>query len=668
METPQNTPAAAAAANNPTQPSEQPTPQLDSKSDAEKIISVYKPKPIVAAHAMPGKQVIIKKPAPERLVRPLHHGGNRNTSRRHDQARGNGKVDESILTTTSTTTDRPLTTGPLPRDCVKIIPLGGFGEIGKNILVYDYKDDIIVVDCGMMIPDEGLLGIDLVIPDVRYLIENKKRIKGWIFTHGHEDHIGAVPFVIPKQFEDVTMYAGDLTAGMIKYKLQESGIQSPKISVVKAGDKLQLGAFKIEFVLVAHSIPDDMALVIDTDEGRILHVPDWKIDHTPLWNGQTTDIARLSELGREGIDLMLAESTNVTRPGYTPSEQLVAESYEKIFKESSGRIIVAMFSSLINRIQQIFNASIKFHRKVAISGRSMEKNIQIAMELGYLKVPEGLLVDLHRIGNIPDDQLVVLSTGAQGEEYSGLVRIASGEHRQIRIKKNDTVIISASPIQGNENAVNETINNLFRQGAMVYSGNEVDVHVSGHAHAEELKLLLSITKPHNFVPQHGEYYMLRRHAQLAISLGVMPEHIFVIENGQVVLLKDKKVTRSDIKVQAGAILVDGLGIGDVGAIVLRDRQAMAKDGIFVLILTVDKQNGKLLTSPDIISRGFIYMREREDLVNEARYEIKRMFAQHNERYPLQWDAAKRMIREKMGEFLFEKTQRRPMVIPVVIEV
>ena len=632
-------------------------------------VSVYKPKPIMAAHAMPGKQVIIKKPMPERPTHAPRHAGGRSAPRRRDQSRNNrGKVDESILTTTSQTTDRPLQTGPLPHDCVKIIPLGGFGEIGKNILVYDYKDDIIVVDCGMMIPDEGLLGIDLVIPDVRYLIENKKRIKGWIFTHGHEDHIGSVPFIIPKQFEEVTMYAGDLTAGMIKFKLQETGMQNPKISVVKPGNTLHLGAFKIEFVRVAHSIPDDMALCIDTDEGRILHVPDWKIDHTPLWNGQVTDIARFSELGREGIDLMLGESTNVTRPGYTPSEQLVAESYEKIFKESQGRIIVAMFSSLINRIQQIFNASVKFHRKVAISGRSMEKNIQIAMELGYLKAPEGLLVDLRRIGSIPDDQITVLSTGAQGEEYSGLVRIASGEHRHIKIRKSDTVIISASPIQGNENAVNETINNLFRQGAMVYSGNEVDVHVSGHAHIEELKLLLSITKPHNFIPQHGEYYMLRRHAQLAIKLGVEPDHTFVIENGQVVLLKDKKVTRSDVKVQAGAILVDGLGIGDVGAIVLRDRQAMAKDGIFVLILTVDRQTGKLVTSPDIISRGFIYMREREDLVNEARSEIKRIFANHNDRYPLQWDLAKRMIRDHVGEFLFEKTQRRPMVIPVVIEV
>lgn len=648
-----------------------------SNSGISPTTTVFKPKPAVAAHIRPGGKIIIKSsqaPVAHTQVgtpTPTIPGSRPMAKRSRPSFRRpeKKKDDESIITTTSTgSQDKPLSTMPLNRDVVKIIPLGGFGEIGKNILVYDYKDDIIVVDCGMMIPDEGLLGIDLVIPDTRYLIENKHRIKGWIFTHGHEDHIGGVPFIIPDNFREVKMYGGDLTVGMIKYKLQEKGIDSPNVSVVKPGDVLQLGAFKVEFIQVAHSIPDDMALVIDTDQGRILHVPDWKIDHTPLWLGQTTDIARFSQLGKEGVDLMLAESTNITRPGYTPSEQIVAESYEKIFKEAKGRIIVAMFSSLINRIQQIFNASAKFHRKVAISGRSMEKNIQIAMELGYLKVPEGLLYDLHKIGALPDEQLVVLSTGAQGEEYSGLVRIASGEHRQIKIRKNDTVIISASPIAGNENAVSETINNLFRQGAMVYSGNDVDVHVSGHAHEEEIKMLLSIVKPKYFIPQHGEYYMLRRHAQLAIKLGVPPENTNVIENGEVVEFADHKAAKIATKVQAGAILVDGLGIGDVGAIVLRDRQAMAKDGIFVLILTVDRQNGKLLTSPDIISRGFIYMREREDLVNEARQEIRRIFARHNERYPLQWDYAKRMIREQIGEFLFEKTQRRPMVIPVVIEV
>ena len=632
--------------------------------------TVFKPKPVVAAHIRPGGKIIIKSqdtqitnPSP-RMRNPIVKRS-RSNYHRNDKK----KNDEAIITTTNPySQDRPLVTTPLKKDVVKIIPLGGFGEIGKNILVYDYQDDIIVVDCGMMLPDEGLLGIDLVIPDTRYLVENKHRIKGWIFTHGHEDHIGGVPFIIPDHFREIKMYGGDLTVGMIKYKLQEKGIENPNISVVKPGNILKLGAFQVEFVQIAHSIPDDFALVIDTDQGRILHVPDWKIDHTPLWLGQTTDIARLSKLGEEGVDLMLAESTNVTRTGYTPSEQIVAESYEKIFKEAKGRIIVAMFSSLINRIQQIFNASVRFHRKVAISGRSMEKNIQIAMELGYLKVPEGLLYDIRRIGSQPDEQLVVLSTGAQGEEYSGLVRIASGEHRQIKIRKNDTVIISSSPIAGNESSVNETINNLFRQGAMVYSGHDVDVHVSGHAHEEELKLLISIVKPKYFIPQHGEYYMLRRHAQLAIRLGVAPENTYVIENGEVVEFENHKATKIASKVQAGAILVDGLGIGDVGAIVLRDRQAMAKDGIFVLILTVDRQNGKLLTSPDIISRGFIYMREREDLVNEARQEIKRIFARHNERYPLQWDYAKRMIREEIGEFLFEKTQRRPMVIPVVIEV
>lgn len=563
--------------------------------------------------------------------------------------------------------ERPVATGPLPRDAVKLIALGGFGEIGKNVVVYEYQNDILVIDCGEMLPEEDMLGIDLVIPDVRYLVENKDRIRGWIFTHGHEDHIGGVPFIIPKDFASVPIYAGNLTAKMIEYKLEEFGVKHPNISIVKPGDKLKLGSFALEFVQVAHSIPDDLAVVIDTPEGRIVHVPDWKIDHTPLWLGQVTDIARLAELGNEGVDLYVGESTNVTRPGYTPSEQIVAEAYDKIFKENQGRIIVAMFSSLINRVQQIFNVAEKYRRKVAVSGRSMEKNISIAMELGYLKVPQGLLVDLRSINRQPDSQIVILTTGAQGEDYSGLVRMAAGEHRQIRIKRGDAVIISASPIAGNEGAVAQTIDNLFREGATVYHGADVDIHVSGHAHVEELKMMLAILKPKYFIPQHGEYRMLRLHARLAQKIGVPSENTFIIENGMVALLKEKKVSVSPVKVQSGGIFVDGLGVGDVGNIVLRDRQAMAKDGIFVAILSVDR-TGKILTSPDIISRGFIYMRDREDLVSEARHKIREIFDRHNAKYPLQYDYIKRAIREELGEFLFDRTQRRPMVIPVVIEV
>lgn len=649
---------------------------------------VFKPKQVPSAHARAGKNVVIKKetthnankPGLVKMVRPGnaanqgHFAGSSTNTKSNARGRGrqprrNGpsrREDALTATLSPMNSDKPVLTEPLRKGVVKMIPLGSFGEIGKAVVVYEYQDDIIVIDCGIMFPTEEMLGVDSVLPDVRYLEENKDRIKAWFFTHGHEDHIGSTPYILPK-FPNVQIYGGNLTIGMIRLKLEEVGHKDAKLAVIKPGDKIQAGVFNIESIQIAHSIPDDLAFAIRTDQGLILHMPDWKIDHTPLF-GQTTDLARLSELGVEGIDLLVAESTNVEVPGYTLSEQVVGETFDKIFKNAESRIVIAMFSSMVNRVQQIFNAAIKHKRKVAISGRSMEKNVQMALQLGYLKAPEGLLVDLRKVNTLQNDEVVILTTGAQGEEYSALVRMANGEHRNIQIKEKDTVVISASPIPGNERNIGETIDNLFKLGATVIYGRGVDVHVSGHAQQEELKLMLSVTKPKYFVPMHGEYRMLKLHARMAQKMGVKPENCAILENGEVVEFENHKAKKIGTKVQAGAILVDGIGVGDVGAIVLRDRQAMAKEGIFVLILTVDRQTGKLLSSPDIISRGFIYMREREDIVYEARQKIKELFARHSEKNPLAWDGLKRLARDEISRFLFDKTQRQPIVIPVIIEV
>lgn len=539
------------------------------------------------------------------------------------------------------------------------------GEIGKNLTVYELGQDIIVVDAGIMFPDEAMLGIDFVIPDVKYLIERKHRIKGIILTHGHEDHIGGLPYIWPKL--EAPMFAGQLTAGMIKIKLDEVGVKNPNISVVSPGEKLKLGPFEIEFIQMAHSIPDDLALFIKTEHGNFLHVTDWKIDHTPIFR-QKTDLARFAQLGQEGVTAFLSDSTNAERPGYTLSERVITESFDKIFKDAPGRVVVAMFASQINRIQQVIDVCSKYRRKLAISGRSLDNNINMAMALGYLRVPEGLLTDVRAVNRLPNNEITILATGSQGEEYSALVRMASGEHRQIQIKSGDTVVISASPIPGNEPSVFETIDNLFKLGANVIYGSAVDIHVSGHAHQEELKLLMALAQPKYFIPIHGEYRMLKIHGRLAQGMGVDPDKIFVCENGNVIEFDQGKGKVLETKVAAGHVLVDGLGVGDVGNIVLRDRQAMAKDGIFVVILTIDKKTGQMISSPDIISRGFVYMRAQENLMYQSRQQIRQLFKRHNTRHPSQWEMVKRSIREELGQFLFEKTQRTPMVIPVVIEV
>lgn len=628
---------------------------------------VFKPKYATSAHARPGGKIIMKSQERENAALQRTSRNYRSSSTNRSNNKNRNHRDSTLVQTLTSGEGRPLVTKPLRKNTIKIIPLGSFGEIGKALVVYEYEDTIVCIDCGVMFPEEEMLGIDLVIPDVRYLEENKDKIKAWFFTHGHEDHIGSVPFIL-KKFPNVPIYAANLTAGMIRLKLEETkSAKDHKINIIKAYDKIKVGPFAFEAIQMAHSIPDNLAYAITTDQGMIMHVADWKIDHTPLF-GQKTDLSKLTELGHQGVDLLIAESTNAEVPGYTLSERVVADKIDKIFKKAEGRVIIAMFASNINRIQQVLNASDKARRKVAISGRSMEKNILMALDLGYLKAPKDLFVDIRRSGSVPDDQIVVLSTGAQGEEYSALSRMASGEHRQIKIKRGDTVVVSASVIPGNERPVRNTIDNLFKLGASVIYGRDIDVHVSGHAQQEEMKLLYSLLKPKYFIPMHGEYRMLQLNARLATLMGTPRENTIIIENGEVAEMEAKKVKKLDVKVQSGAVLVDGIGVGDVGQIVLRDRQAMAKEGVFVLILTVDKQNGKLLTSPDIISRGFIYMREREDLVHESRAEIRNIFDRHNSDYPFQWDVIKKMIRDDIGKFLYEKTQRQPMVIPVIIEV
>lgn len=554
---------------------------------------------------------------------------------------------------------------PAP-DVLRIIPLGGLGEIGKNMMIYQYNNDIIIVDCGIMFPEAEMLGVDFVIPDIKYLLDNKEKIKAIILTHGHEDHIGGLPYIWPKL--GCPLYASDLTAGLIKVKLTEFAITNPPLRIFKEQDVLQFGELKVEFFRVNHSIPNGFGLAIETPQKQLfIHTGDFKFDHTPV-NESAIDLGQLALYGQRGVTALMSDSTNAEVEGYTVSEQVVGETFDRVFKNAEGRIIVTSFASLINRIQQIFNSAVKYRRKVAVSGRSMENNILTASELGFLKIPEGTLVELRQISHLPDSQVVVICTGSQGEEYSALVRMAAGEHRQIKIRRGDTVVISASPIPGNEKAIYDTIDNLFREGAQVIYGKQVDIHVSGHASQEELKAMISLIKPQYFIPIHGEYRHLVRHGKLAEAMGVARDKVMVAENGAVVEFNPAGDGRlSTWRVPSGYILVDGLGIGDVGNIVLRDRQAMAKEGIFVIILTVDKRTGVILTSPDIISRGFIYMRQQEDLVYQARQEVKRLFAGLHKQQPANWDYIKKALREQLGEFLYEKTQRRPMVIPVIIE-
>ncbi len=545
-----------------------------------------------------------------------------------------------------------------------IIPLGGLGEIGKNMTVIRYGDDMIVVDAGLMFPEDDMLGIDLVIPDISYLLENRDSLRAIFLTHGHEDHIGALPYVL-KQL-DVPVYGTRLTLGILQGRLKEANVSSASLRAVKAGDNVQAGRFSVGFMRVNHSIADAVALSIDTPLGTIVHTGDFKLDHTPV-DGQVTDFHRMAELGNKGVLALMADSTNAERPGFTPSERSVGVKFDEHFQQAQGRIIIATFSSNVHRIQQAIEAAHRHNRKVAVIGRSMQNVVGIAMELGYLTVPEGIMIDIDEIGNYPAEQIVVMTTGSQGEPMSALTRMAMGEHRKVEIYPGDTVIISATPIPGNEKGVAKTVDLLFRQGANVIYEKTSGIHVSGHASQEELKLVHNLLRPKYFIPVHGEYRHLIKHKKLAESLGMPKENIFVGENGSVIEITPRGAAING-KVTAGKVLVDGLGVGDIGNIVLRDRRQLSQDGILIVVITVDKQHCTVVAGPDIVSRGFVYVRESERLMDEARDKVAAVLQRCEDSRVTEWAMIKSSVRETLSRFLYEKIRRRPMILPIIMEV
>lgn len=545
---------------------------------------------------------------------------------------------------------------------LKVIPLGGLGEIGKNITVFEYGEDILVVDCGMTFPDDEMLGIDLVLPDTTYLLKNRERVKGIVVTHGHEDHIGALPYVLKDI--NVPVYGTRLTLGLLEYKLEEHGILSNcKLETVTQGQTITLGAFKVEFIRSNHSIADSVALAIHTPVGVVVHTSDFKVDYTPIAS-EAIDLPRFAELGKKGVLLLMCDSTNVERPGYTMSERTVGEAFEEIFVNAKNRILVATFASNIHRIQQVVNAAVKFGRKVAICGRSMINVSNKAMELGYLTVPEGVLVEIERIKNYRPDKLVIISTGSQGEPMSALSRMAAGDHRQVEIVPGDLVVISATPIPGNEKSVSGVINELFKKGADVIYEALADIHVSGHACQEEIKLIHQLVKPKYFMPVHGEYRHLKQHANLAQSLGMAQENTLIMEIGQVLEINSSQA-RINGSVPSGKVLVDGLGIGDVGNAVLRDRKHLSEDGLIIVVVTIQKETGNVITGPDIISRGFVYVRESDAFMEEVRKIAKDALLKCQGK---NWSVMKSTIKDTLRDYLYHKTKRNPMILPIIMDI
>ena len=547
---------------------------------------------------------------------------------------------------------------------VKIIPLGGLLEIGKNITVFEYENEMIIVDCGLAFPEDDMLGVDLVIPDVSYLERNKEKIKGMVITHGHEDHIGAIPYFL-KQI-NVPIYATKLTAGLIRNKLEEHKLlRSTKLKIVNQGDKINLGKMKVEFIRSCHSIPDSVALAIHTPAGIIVHTGDFKIDYTPIDN-ERMDFGRLAELGNKGVLALLSDSTNSERKGYTMSESTVGEVFDKLFLNCSKRIVVATFASNIHRIQQIVNSAVKYNRKVSVCGRSMINVINTAMELGYIDVPDNTFIDIDMIKDYTDDQLVILTTGSQGEAMSALTRMASGEHRKVEITPNDLIIISANPIPGNEKYVSKVIDDLMQIGAEVVYSSLADIHVSGHACQEEQKLMLSLIRPKYFLPVHGEYRQLMAHAKTAVSVGIPPENIFIMNNGRVMEISENSAKMVGT-VQSGRVLVDGLGVGDVGSIVLRDRQHLSQDGLIIVVITMD-QNGEVVSGPEIISRGFVYVRESENLMDDVKKTVQRELDKCANKGIKDWSGIKSNLKDGLRDYIFAKTKRNPMILPIITEV
>lgn len=549
---------------------------------------------------------------------------------------------------------------------IKVSFLGGLNEVGKNMTLFEYGEDMFLVDCGLAFPDQDMLGVDLVLPDFTYVERNADRIRGIVITHGHEDHIGGLPYLL--KVLNVPVYGTKLTVGLIQGKLREHGLlNSASLNVIKPGDVITLGGFTVEAIHVNHSIPDALGLAIRCEGGTIVHTGDFKIDTTPI-DGGMMDLGRLAEIGQEGVLCLMSDSTNAERPGFTESERKVGESFETLFRKAgNNRIIVATFSSNIHRVQQIMNVAASLGRKVALVGRSLEKVVSISAELGYLNIPEGIVIDINMINRYPADKLVIITTGSQGEPMSALTRMAFSDHRKVEIHPNDYVIISATPIPGNEKTVSRVVNELMKLGADVVYEKMYEVHVSGHACQEELKMIMGIVKPKYFIPVHGELKHLRKHAGLALSMGIPKENILIADNGRVAEIS-KKALRCTSTVPAGRVFVDGYGVGDVGSVVLRDRKHLAQDGLVIVAVCIDRESGMIVSGPDVVTRGFVYVKESEELINAAReVAVEAIEAQTDGGY-FDWNSIKASLRDEISHLMYERTKRSPMILPVIMEV
>lgn len=548
---------------------------------------------------------------------------------------------------------------------LKIIALGGLDEIGKNITIFEYEDEIVLVDCGLEFPDDDMLGVDIVIPDVTYLVRNKNKIKGLFVTHGHEDHIGAIPYIL----KQVTMpiYTTRLTAKLIEHKLEEHRLlRTTDLNIVEQGQTINVGKISVEFIRSSHSIPDACMLAIHTPAGVVVHTGDFKVDYTPI-DGQIIDFARLAELGTNGVLALLSDSTNSERKGYTLSEKSIGPVFDSLFEGCKKRIVVATFASNVHRVQQIVNSAVKFGRKIAVSGRSMINMINSARELNYIDAPDNLFIDIDNIKNYTDEQLVIMTTGSQGETMSALTRMANGEHRKVNLTGNDLVIISATPIPGNEKSVSKVINQLMKIGCEVVYSSLADVHVSGHACQEEQKLILSLVKPKYFLPVHGEFRQLMAHRDTAIEMGIDKNNIFITSNGRVLEVNENEA-KFTTSVPSGKVMVDGLGVGDVGSVVLRDRQHLSQDGLIVIVMSMDGQTGEIVSGPDVISRGFVYVRESENLMDDVKSFIKEEIDSMVEKHIRDWSTIKSTLKDDVRDFIFNMTKRNPMILPIIMEV